>query len=463
MMDWSDASRLKLHPLRIAPFGDGNYSVIRRGGREEIATRGLGVEALHRLGAGDSLGEARRWLAERHGTPPESIRLEPLLRSLSNAGLIAEVDGEKLVSPRIGMRDYLRFQLRFELMPRLAQSTRRLPIALARPALRKLYGRELRVPCARKVSRAGANFEQVFPRVGARERQAFERQYFDHLVWNVVDLEVLRDRPFEQVEEWLESFVRLEGIEVLDQARRQNRGVMLVGFHFSANRLLPIALMRRGYSLTSMGAISLGWGSRKTKERIAEWRRRRPSYGGLELVDNLDLGSVNRLVGELRRGGTVLTMPDVYSLSTFENAAVTERSRFFGVVRSRFRPAVMPVPFFDHSIDVNPWGGWLAATAQPVVLPVLMERRARQLVCRFGEPFDPAASGGGSPKELVGSVTRKLFETLELEVASHPAQWFGWHNLDKLNPVSRENQVSSGAVKPLVQITLEKGGENHES
>jgi len=148
----------------------------------------------------------------------------------------------------------------------------------------------------------------------------------------------------------------------------------------------------------------------------------------------LDLGSINRLVGELRRGGTVLTMPDVYSLSTFEDAAVAERSRFFGVVRSRFRPAAIPVQFFDHSIDVNPWGGWLAATARSIVLPVVMERRARQLVCQVGEPFDPVIPRDVAPAGLVRSVTRKLFETLEMQVTRHPAQWFGWHNLDKMNP-----------------------------
>jgi len=255
--DWADASRLELHPLRISPFGDGNYSVIRRGGRERIATRELGVEAIRRFQKGDSLGDTRRWLAERHGLCPESIRLEPLLGSLKSAGLIAEMDGVKLAAPSVRMHDLLHFQLRFELLPWLVRSTRRLPVPLARPVLRELLARELRGPCRQKVSRAGVNFERVFPQVGTGERQSFERQYFEHLVWNIVDLEALRDRPLEQVEEWLESFVRLEGIEAFDWARRQGRGVMLVGFHFSANRLLPVTLMRRGYSLISMGAINL--------------------------------------------------------------------------------------------------------------------------------------------------------------------------------------------------------------
>lgn len=434
MTELSDSTRLELHPLRVAPLGDGNYSVIRRGGRREIAVRAVGAEALSRLKAGCSIGETRRWLAEHHATAPESIHLEPLLSLLIKTGMVAAVDGTRIESAKVGLRDYLQFQLRFEVLPRAARTAGRLPLSLARPILRRVYEQKLRGPCQKKVARAGANFERVFPGAGAPQRRRFEKEYFDHLIWNVADLEALRQRPFEQVDEWIESFVRLEGLENLEQARRRGRGVMLAGYHFSSNRLLPVALMRRGVSLLSMGAISIGWGAQATKNLIKTWREKRPSYGELRLVENLDLGSVNALVGELRRGGTVLTLPDVYSLSTFEDAAVAERSQFFGIVRSRFRRATASVRFFDHWIDVNPWGGWLAATARPVILPVLMERGRHRLVCRLGEPFDFSPWDGDSQRERVARVTGELFHRLETEVAKNPAQWFGWHNLDKLNP-----------------------------
>jgi len=431
-IELSDSARLRLHPLRITRFGDEHYSVIRRGGRREVATRAVGVEALRRFQAGDSIGETRRWLAERFETRPEAVKLEPLIQVLLGADLVARLDGVAIETPRVGVQDLVRFHLRFETLPRLVRATRRLPLPIARPLLRRLFGQMLEAPCRRKVRRAGASFERIFPGAAPGRRGAFEREYFDHLVWNVVDLEALRNRPLEQIEGWLDAFVRLEGVEVFEWARRQGRGVLLSGFHFSSNRLLPVALMRRGYSLLSMGAISIGWGAQATKNQLASWCEARPSYGALELVENLDLGSVNRLVEALRQGGTVLTMPDVYSLSTFEDSSVAERARYFGIVRSRFPRATLPVRFFDHWIDVNPWGGWLAAVSRPVVLPVLIERTERHLVCRFGEPLDPPEESGS--KARMNKMTEKLFERLQAEVERCPAQWFGWHNLDKLNP-----------------------------
>lgn len=463
-LELEDSARLRLHPLRIAAFGDGHYSVMRRGGRTEIATRAPGVAALRRFQAGCTIAQTRHWLAEAYGARPDSIRLEPLLQSLMGAGLVAAVDGVALASPRIGLGEHLRFLVRFDVTPRLVRATRHLPLPLARATLRRIFARLLRGPCREKVRRAGACFEQLFPGADRHRRQAFERRYFDHLIWNVVDLEALRNRPIQSVERWLETFVRLEGIETFEWARRQGRGVLLSGFHFSANRLLPVALMMRGYSLLSMGAISIGWGSQSTKSQLAAWRALRPSYGTVELVDNLDLGSVNRLVDALRRGETVLTMPDVYSLSTFEDAAVAERAKFFGIVRSRFPRATLAVRFFDHWIDVNPWGGWLAAMSQPVILPVMIERRRRQLVCRFGEPLDPPSDA--SSKDRMNRVTRELFQRLQSEVARSPAQWFGWHNLDKLNPRPLQPTLAEHApelgerLDPSQGNPMQKGGES---
>ena len=431
-VEFKDSALLRLHPLRIQPFGDGNYSVIRRGGRTEIATRAVGVEALERFQAGDSIGATRRWIAESHGTSPESIRLEPLLKSLMNAGLIAAVDGVEIESKRIGAREHLKFHYRFEMLPRIIRAARHLPISVARQLLRRILGQRLRGPCQEKVRRAGANFEQVFPGIRHHQRDAFEKEYFDHLVWNVVDLEVLRQRSFEQAERWLEDSVRVEGIEVFDWARQQGRGVLLSGFHFSSNRLLPVVLMRRGYSLLSMGAISVGWGSQATKDHLAAWRAAYPSYGTIDLVDNLDLNSINKLIGALRDGTTVLTMPDVYSLSTFEDTAVAERARFFHIVRSRFPRSTLPVRFFSHWIDVNPWGGWLAAMSHPVILPVSMKRSGGKLLCRFGEPLEPCRDGDS--KTRMARINEELFLRLQSEVEVSPSQWFGWHNLDQLNP-----------------------------
>jgi lauroyl/myristoyl acyltransferase len=426
-----DTSRLGLHPLRIAALGDGHYSILRKGGRKEVATRALGVQALARFEAGDSLGEVQAWLAQKYDADPQKVNLTPLLRSLLNAGMIASVDEVVLETDPVRLRDYLQFQWRFEVLPRLTRSVKQLPLAAARPLLQQLVRTKLKDPCREKVRRAGGNFSLVL-RAGEEARRRFEEEYFNHLVGNVVDLEALRGRSLAEVDPWIESFVQIENVESFEWARRQGRGVMLVGFHFTSCRLLPVALMRQGISLMSMGAINIGWGARETKEWIDAWRKVRPSYGSLELVDNLDLPSVNKLIAGLRGGGTVLTLPDVYALSTFDDEGLAERARFFGMVRSNFPRATCPVRFFDHWIDVNPWGGWLAATARPVVLPVLVNRRSRKLVCRFGEPIE-----GDSPQDAKGkarAINERLFAQLEEEVGKHPSQWFGWHNLNKLNP-----------------------------
>src|SRR5262249_8714778 len=88
----SETSTIKLRPYLVRPFGDEYFRVMRWGGNSKIVTRAMGVQALDRLDEGLSIREVQFRLAEHRGVKPEQVDLEPLLRSLSAADLIAKVD-----------------------------------------------------------------------------------------------------------------------------------------------------------------------------------------------------------------------------------------------------------------------------------------------------------------------------------------------------------------------------------
>jgi lauroyl/myristoyl acyltransferase len=453
----TDESRIALFPLRLSPFGDGKFSILRKGRLKRVSTGLHGAEAIGLLRTGKTVGEVRAELARRHGFEAEQVNLEPLFKALLGAHMIRKVDGRSAAPSRFDPREWFRFHVRTGFWPRLRRlGTQCLPARCRKWVLRSICLAGNRASFHRQARQAAENFARCRPALGYVERRRFRREYLFHILENVVEVENLRQKPFAEVEAWIDDHMSLVGFEHLDRAIARGRGVMLFGFHFTANRLLPVVLMRKGYSLLSMGAINLRWGSQRTKALLEEWSEARPSHGRVSLVDNLDMASVSALIRQLRAGGIVLTAPDVYSASVHEDPAMEEKTRFFGIVRPVFPRATTTVPFFEGSIEANPWAGWLAKWTRPEVVPIMITREGGRMQCRVSEALRIDARAECDPDEYAAQVNKEIYRFLEAQLKIQPAQWFGWANLHKLQARTSDGGSTSDAVPRASRTRAER-------
>ena len=92
-------------------------------------------------------------------------------------------------------------------------------------------------------------FLQVADEIGAAgdRRIAFSRHLGCNLLmpWRVTTLSRAKPEVFDR-------WVRISGLEYLQQARGSGRGVILVNSHIGAGRMVPLVLLRLGYELASI-------------------------------------------------------------------------------------------------------------------------------------------------------------------------------------------------------------------
>lgn len=212
--------------------------------------------------------------------------------------------------------------------------------------------------------------------------------------------------------------VTLTGLEHLDVARAEGRGVVIFSAHFLATRLARCVLQARGMPILST--------RQKTppRRRVSGWGRRvlQPSYGRLlhQLVQDEvfveEAGSTLRILRRLREGGIV---------SAFLDGNVSrQRSTqpLFGV----------PMAFGVGILEV------VRLTRAPLV-PVVSFGDWRHLTIEFSAPLD-LADAPDRPSFVAANMPR-VATAIEDQIRRHPDQWeywmLGWPgrwDLDAFNP-----------------------------
>ncbi len=258
---------------------------------------------------------------------------------------------------------------------------------------RRLGGLVLRLPSARRQI-AHANIALCFPELDATERQA------------LVDAN-LRDIGLMLVEfalGWMGSDrrmasipTRIEGIEHLEAARAQGKGVLLVGGHFSHLELCARLVSQR---------IRIAGMYRRMDSRVFEWvvLRARLRYAAA-MFDKDDLRGT---VKYLRSGGTLWYAPDQ---------------------DMRSKETVF-VPFFGVSAATITATHHLARMSGAVVIPFFHRRLpGRQgYALRLGAPLD------GFPGNDALADTARVNTCIEQMVREAPEQYLWVHKRFKTRP-----------------------------
>ena len=267
------------------------------------------------------------------------------------------------------------------------------------PQGRRVWGERLgRLACRvlpRRRALALDNAGRAFPDWDARQVESLVRSNLRHLGQVAVEFAAIPSLSLEEVR----CLGRLENTELLDEARAQSKGVLLLGGH----------LGNWEYSGLIMGAH--GQAASAIAKRIAN-----------PLVD--------RYVNGLRThfGGTIIGHRNAVR-PVFKALRRGEMVGFLLDQRAVAREGVRS-EFFGLPISTNQGLALLALKSGAPVVFVGVERVGDSHVVRFGPRIDPPE--GLERGQAVAEFTRRFDAVLEAAVRRRPEQWFWVHDRWKL-------------------------------
>jgi len=256
-------------------------------------------------------------------------------------------------------------------------------------ALGGLAGRFL----GRDRRRAEDNLAAAFPEVPGLVRQAMVRAMFKNLGRNVYEFLTLEGSTKEEL---LDLVERVEGIEHMQRAYAQGRGVVVITGHIGCWELIPAHFAARGYPVEVVGR----------RMRVARLDQRlteiRESLG----VSTIDRDANPRRMLEMLRRGTCLGI------------LIDQHTSVPGVY----------VPFFGRPAFTPTAAAKLALLTGAPILPmaIYLNQRGRHVVHVLPPVSVPEQSG--SREDLVNELTARCSAAIEDLVRIDPKQWVWFHH-----------------------------------
>ena len=260
--------------------------------------------------------------------------------------------------------------------------TAHLPYAVQR-VLGRLLGAVLRVVSRRRRRIAAINLRACFPELSDNERARLLRRHFDAVGMSFVELGIAWFMPRER----LRRLVRIEGIEHIERAQREGRGILAVGAHFTPLEIGLAALEGIGPGLTGM------YRSQRNEMMDVLVRRGRTRYTD----EQFPRDDVRGLLRSLKRGKIVVYLPD--------QTYVGNQSAL--------------LPFLGEPAMTNIAMTKLARLGRATVLPYLTRRLpgTAGYEVTIGPPLE------GVPSEDPIRDTRVWLDVLEARIRTAPEQY----------------------------------------
>lgn len=241
------------------------------------------------------------------------------------------------------------------------------------------------------------NIRLCFPELSEPEQQNLARESFAHTVIGALEI----TQPWLNPRRDLSERIRLHGLEHLQAAQAQGRGVLLVGGHFSA-----IDIISQGLK----AAVDMDVIYRRNRQPVWEWLqvRGRERYFG-SAIEREDTRQIYR---RLKAGRTIW-----YAADQDYGARHSVFAPFFGVaaatIRATARLAALnqsPVVFMSNyrDLDTHTW------------------------TVHFSEVLDDYPSG-----DDVADATR-INQIIEAAIRKHPEQYLWMHRRFKTRPPGAE-------------------------
>ena len=190
------------------------------------------------------------------------------------------------------------------------------------------------------------------------------------------------------------DYVTVDGIEVMDAALDQGRGVIAITGHVGNWELLAAEMARRGYPVTVV--------ARRVKDSRFE-----------------------ALVGELRHETGLVVLDRDSPTFAQDVRAELDRNRVVALLIDQdTRGAGVWVPFFGRPARTPPGAAVLALRKQAAVIAIFIERRpagGHRITIRAIEPVD------GRSRDRIVALTARMTEAIEAQIRHNPVEWVWWH------------------------------------
>jgi KDO2-lipid IV(A) lauroyltransferase len=187
---------------------------------------------------------------------------------------------------------------------------------------------------------------------------------------------------------------RIDGLEHVEAARSQRRGVLFLTAHLGNWELASTVMAARGYPLSAVARrLKNPWVDR----RVRGLRER----FGTDLISHRN--AVRPVLRTLRRGGMVALLMDQKPLA---------------------KEAVLS-HFFGQTVATNQGLALLALKSEAPVIPGFDERVGDAHVLHLEAPLEPP--GEGPREERVRRFTEQFDAKIEQAVRRRPEQWFWVH------------------------------------
>ncbi len=280
----------------------------------------------------------------------------------------------------------LRHAAQFGLYLTLKGVLRLLPHAWSRPLGRSAGGLIYRLAGRlRRIARD--NLDSALPELPAAERQRLSRQCFRQLGAAVFDtVSASRFGP-----EALAERVEVDGWDHFEAARRQGRGVFLMGAH-------------------------LGWF--EVGVHLLGQRARRVHV----VSDRLSNPHFDRELRRLRRDFEIDTITEVGAARGMFRVIASQGTVLIALdLRTRYEDAIA-VNFFGRLSLTSPIPAFLALKRQVPVVPAFTYPTATG----YRIEVEPAIEPRGSGKRGIAEMTERYLAVIERRIRRHPEMWV-WH------------------------------------
>jgi KDO2-lipid IV(A) lauroyltransferase len=260
------------------------------------------------------------------------------------------------------------------------------------------------------------NLELALPDLSRDERAAILRNCFANLGRLLGEFSHLpRATP-----ESLHRIIECEGLENLEAARREGRGVILFTGHLGAWELSSFALSAFGYPMSFLAR-------RLDNEKVEQLVERTRTRFGNRSIDKRS--AARPMLRALREGGIVGILVD---LNTHPHEAIF-------------------VDFFGIPASTTSGLATLALRTGAAVLPVFIpwDEERRRFVLRVDPPLQIERTGVEA--EDVRRLTSLFTSVIESYVRRFPGQWLWIHRRWNTRPVGEENFYASCPSRHLEQ------------